>query len=546
MKNVRAQAVAATIAVLAYSQVLVGQSAFIDPDAVRILENGSPLTLCVCLLDTSQPDDPMIVRAESFREAREAFRKTQVASTLSIRWEFRYSPTLIVDIQDAEAIEALGATPGVTFVGMVPTGSGGLNESRQLIHANQVYDMGISGTGRLAAVLDSGVATTHPDLAPAIVHQHHILGNLSDVGDGAEDGHGHGTNVAGIVVSRGTVAPRGVAPGASLIAIKVLDNSNRGFISDWAAGVEYVVNLQEAGTFTVDAINMSLVSDATFSSTCDASYTAFENACKAAVEQGIAVFASSGNTGHLSKLTSPACLSSVIAVGSTADTLPNRVSSFTSRSSDLDLLAPGDAITSTGISGTTSTYAGTSQACPHAVALTCLLRELMPNLSPQLILGVLEATGVEVNDAASGMNFRRIDAQAAVSMLQLPKDCNGNGLPDVIDIKIASTSQDLNSNEIPDECEQHDFSRGDTNASGELDLSDPVMTFLHLFSGRDITCKDAADSDDSGAVNITDGIHTLLYLFQGGKVILPPSVGVCGGDPTPDGLGCESFAPCGP
>ena len=546
MKTASLKIIAFLLAASVRPQVADGQSGYLDPEAVRILESGEPLTVCVCLADTSLRDDPMIVRAEAFREAREAFRKTPTGSVSRIRSEFRYSPTLLLELQKSDELQALAGTPGVVSVSTVPMGSGGLVESRELIRANQVFEQGITGAGRVAAVLDSGVATAHPDIAPALLHQHHILGNMSDLGEGAEDGHGHGTNVCGIIVSRGTIAPRGVAPGASLIAIKVLDNFNRGFISDWTAGVEYVVGLHEAGTFKVDAINMSLVSDATFPLDCDSSYPAFSNACTAATEAGIAVFASSGNTGHVNKLTSPACLSNVISVGSTPDTLPNRVSTFTSRSSGLDLLAPGDAITSTGISGGTSTFVGTSQACPHAVALACLLREVMPALSVDLMLSVLQATGVEVSDPASGLAFRRIDAEAAVAKVSGPEDCNANGFPDGIDIDITGTSLDLNANQIPDECEQHlEFIRGDINGSSVVDLSDAVKTFLYLFSGHTITCVDAGDSNDSGKVDISDGVYTLLYLFQGGKEIPLPGPSACGSDPTLDGLSCEAFAPCG-
>lgn len=519
----------------------------VAPQLREQLQLGEQAIACVCLKDPL-PDarEPLLLRVEAYREAREDFLRGLPAGQLRVRREYRYSPVLLLEVDTPEALSHVEASPWVAAVGLDGQGSGGLLESRKLIRADQVFDQGITGQDRVVAVIDSGVASSHPDLAPALIHQHHILSQGADEGEGAEDGHGHGTNVAGIAVSRGTVAPRGLAPGAKLIAVKVLDNQNRGFLSDWAAGVEYVVGLHEAGTVAVDAINMSLVSDLSFTGDCDASYTAFSGAVNAARELGVAVFASSGNTGSWTKLTSPACLNSVISVGSVPDSLPDRISTFTSRNAHLKLLAPGDAITSTGLDGGTSTFVGTSQASPHAAGSALLLRSVHPGVPVDLILGVLQATGVEVSDSGSGLTYPRIDLLAAVELLRDGPDCNGNGYPDAVDIRVAGTSFDLNGDGIPDECvvSPVPFRRADANASGVVDLSDSVKTFLYLFAGTTIPCRDAADSNDSGQVDLSDGIYTLNRLFQGGPDFPAPGPDVCGLDPTIDDVDCTSYAPC--
>jgi hypothetical protein len=89
------------------------------------------------------------------------------------------------------------------------------------------------------------------------------------------------------------------------------------------------------------------------------------------------------------------------------------------------------------------------------------------------------------------------------------------------------------------------FRRGDTNADGNLDLSDAVKTLLHLFSGGEAPgCMDAADANDDGGVNITDPLFSLTHLFLGGGA--PPAPGLqCGADPTADSLECAAYAPCG-
>jgi hypothetical protein len=467
-----------------------------------------------------------------------------------VRYRYRFSPSVVLEVSDAAVLDTIDGDANVTRVDIDPMGSGGLDETRALIHANEVFESGLTGAERVVAVLDTGVPDAHPDLEGAVLHSHHFLQGGEDTGPGATDGHGHGTNVTGIIASRGTTSPRGVAPGARIVAIKVLDDENRGFLSDWTMGVEHAVDLHARGEIRIDAINMSLVSDAVFPATCDASFPPFSAACDAARAAGIAVFASSGNTGSANLMTAPACFSSTYAVGSVSDVPPDRVSLFTSRNQHLNLLAPGQSVTSLGL-----TFSGTSQASPHAAAVACLLREADSSLAPEVILGVLRTTGVRVADEESGFTFSRIDALAAVSSLAGP-DCNGNDIPDVFDI-IAGSSRDCNDDAIPDECGEDlpgeclPFHRADPNRSGDLDLSDAIFIFLYLFSGGDTpTCLESADADNDGRVNITDGVGILEFLFSGGNPISSPGPPgfPCGLDPDPPGsaldLGCNSYDRC--
>ena len=539
--------IAALAALLLLSARVDAQSARVDPAVSSSLDTSGKAIACVCLRDASDRRDPFVVRAEEFARVQDEFIAALPPGRARVRYRYRYSPVLLVEFFDRPAFATATAFGSVEAIGLDETGSGALNQSRAMIGADTVFNLGFTGQGRVAAVLDSGVDATHPDLAAAIVHQYHFLGAGTDVGPGAADGHGHGTNVTGIIASRGTVAPRGVAPGASIISIRVLDELNVGSISDWAAAVEYVVGLHEEGAFAIDAINMSLVSKSTFSEECDSSYVAFSNACRAASEAGIAVFAASGNKGSVTSMTSPACFTTVAAVGSVKDTLPDRISIFTSRNTGLDLLAPGETITSTGLDGGISSFLGTSQATPHATAVGLILREISPALSPQLILKVLQETGVEVFDEGTGLTFRRLDAAAAVDAVHRPGDCNENGISDYVDVVIAATSSDDDLDGRPDECGPPPpplFVRSDANGDGEVDLSDAVRGFLYLFAGAPVDCEDAVDADDSGEVDISDGIYTLQFLFTDGTPPPAPGAATCGEDTSPDPLGCAQFLPC--
>jgi hypothetical protein len=89
------------------------------------------------------------------------------------------------------------------------------------------------------------------------------------------------------------------------------------------------------------------------------------------------------------------------------------------------------------------------------------------------------------------------------------------------------------------------FRRGDANTDGKVDVSDAINTLLHLFAGEDrLTCLSSADANDSGALDIADAVYVLSYLFAGKTAPADP-FRICGPDPTPDDLTCESFPPCG-
>lgn len=88
------------------------------------------------------------------------------------------------------------------------------------------------------------------------------------------------------------------------------------------------------------------------------------------------------------------------------------------------------------------------------------------------------------------------------------------------------------------------FRRGDANADGTRDISDPIAVVSYLFLGGEAPgCLQALDADDNGRLEITDAIFLARHLFLGGRP--PPApFAECDFDTTEDGLGCETFAPC--
>ncbi len=103
--------------------------------------------------------------------------------------------------------------------------------------------------------------------------------------------------------------------------------------------------------------------------------------------------------------------------------------------------------------------------------------------------------------------------------------------------------QDTDNNGIGDTCELK-FLRGDANADGSVDISDPIKTLLYLYSGAQISCKETADANDDGKIDISDPQYLLNFIFKNGPSIKQPypSLGI---DTTPENpdLGCVLYNP---
>src|SRR5262245_41307455 len=131
----------------------------------------------------------------------------------------------------ARGLQRLASDPDVSRIDLDIGGHAADVQADALIHASQARAAGYTGAGVTVGILDSGMQLSHPDLAPALVAQHCFvaapgtcpngLHEQSDFGAG-RDQNGHGTNVAGIVSGRGTIAPIGIAPATKLVIVRVL------------------------------------------------------------------------------------------------------------------------------------------------------------------------------------------------------------------------------------------------------------------------------------------------------------------------------------
>ncbi|MBB0233101.1 S8 family serine peptidase, partial [Streptomyces calidiresistens] len=125
-----------------------------------------------------------------------------------------------------------------------------LNSGPARIGAPAARELGLDGEGVTVAILDTGIDATHPDLADRVVAQVNFT-DAPDIGDVV----GHGTHVGSTVAGTGAASDglyTGVAPGADLLDVKVLNDDGYGFDSEIIAGMEWAVE-QNA-----DIVNMSL------------------------------------------------------------------------------------------------------------------------------------------------------------------------------------------------------------------------------------------------------------------------------------------------
>ncbi len=241
-------------------------------------------------------------------------------------------------------------------------------------HMNQLHiDVAweaADGTDVIVAVVDTGVSEGTDGFDT-------LLSGYDFVDDDthATDANGHGTHVAGTVAQAtdNGLGVAGVAPGAAILPVRVLDANGVGTSVDVANGIIWAVDNGAA------VINMSLGAASPA--------MVIEEACSYAHEAGVLVVASSGNEGYTNFVGYPAAFDTTIAVGATD--LAYEVANYSNQGSQLDLVAPGGdlgadhngdgypdgVLQETTIGGNFGYYfmSGTSMATPHVAGAAAML-----------------------------------------------------------------------------------------------------------------------------------------------------------------------------
>lgn len=262
-----------------------------------------------------------------------------------------------------------------------------------------------SGSGIKVGIIDTGIDIKHPDLVS------NLKGGASTVWytGSYNDDNGHGTHVAGIVAAlNNTLGVVGVGPQIDLYGVKVLDRNGSGYLSDVIEGLDWAIQNK------MQVVNMSLGTSSDVQSLHDAVQRV--NAA------GIVQVAAAGNSGGA--VIYPAAYSEVIAVSATDST--DKIASWSSRGTEVDLAAPGVSIYSTYKGQTYKTLSGTSMASPHVAGAAALVltqtakcdSDLNGVCSPIEVQRRLEATAEELGAAGKDPLYGAglVDAEKAVSL----------------------------------------------------------------------------------------------------------------------------------
>ncbi len=291
------------------------------------------------------------------------------------------------------------------------------------------------------AILDTGIDLDHPDLnvfQVAYCQAANPVGTRFECVEGdarAEDGNSHGTHVSGTAAAldnnSGVV---GVAPGARLWAVKVLDDNGDGSSSVIIAGVDYVAQHADE----IEVANMSL--------TGEGEVTSLDMAINNAVNAGVVFTLAAGNKSKDVSLFFPAGNPSAITVSALEDFdgKPGGVSGnaqddtfagFSNFGSGVDIMAPGRNIRSTVPGGGLGNKSGTSMASPHVAGAAALYLSQNPGASPAIVKAALLAAG-DPAPCANSADWTCADDRDVIQeplLLLAYDDTDDDGIPDNID-----------------------------------------------------------------------------------------------------------------
>lgn len=493
-------------------RVLMG-SGVVDEDLIAALDGQETVRAIVVFARPGEPAfSPIAADADPEGDAAARALAGEILDRFApgefeLIWEFPSLGALAGRISRAGLLRAL-EDPKVRRVGLDPPVVPQLAEAVPFFNLDLVHDLGYTGEGVTVVVVDSGIDTDHPDLSDDIVEERCFCsafggccpdGSSDQSGPGsAEDDDGHGTRSAGIITSRGVVAPPGGAPDAGILAIKATTNQ-----ADPATAVTDVLR---AGVWIlhnrpdVDVISMSLATPEVYESPCD-DYDSSTYLASALVEllreKGMVLLASAGNEGSGTGMGLPACLSGVIGVGAIYDedlgtryhydpetgfectdltTQADQVTCFSNSDATTVVFASGDAVACPGLGGGIGDGGGTSAAAPLAASCAALLKQKHPAARPDSIEIALRTSPTWVTDPKNGLSFPRLDCAAALAALPAcddGEDNDGDGLVDY------------------------------PNDPGCMLPADPV---------EDPACQDGSDNDGDGKVDFDGGLSALGYV----------------------------------
>jgi subtilisin family serine protease len=296
---------------------------------------------------------------------------------------------------------------------------------------------GLTGAGVKVAIVDTGVNCAHPDLPQPLPFGELDGFNALPEGGSYCDKHGHGTHMAGIIAARtNSQGIVGVAPKASIVAVKVLDDRGRGALSDLLNGLGWIYNNQIRKNIWL--INMSLG--------FPTASTPLQEAIRQLSESGTLMVASAGNScsddpgqdegggaegegamcnASQTDVKYPARYSGVLAV--TATNSNDEIATYSVRGSQVAVTAPGGIhtgkrILSTYLNGGYGEGSGTSQAAAHVTGALALKLQQHPALSWRDVQQLLQQTATDLRYPAieQGVGLINVECLLEPTLPQCP------------------------------------------------------------------------------------------------------------------------------
>lgn len=285
---------------------------------------------------------------------------------------------------------------GTTAVQSTPTGVNRANADT----SSTVAGDGSGSVNVDVAVIDTGVDLDHPDL-----NVYTAGAKNCSTGRSADDGNGHGTHVSGTIGAKDdATGVVGMAPGARIWPVRVLDNRGSGTWSAVICGIDYVA----ANADQIEVANMSLGGTGTDRGNCGSGSDAMHAAICNAVAAGVTFVVAAGNESDDAANHTPAAYDEVITVSALADfnglpgggaastcraDVDDTFAGFSNFGADVDLIAPGVCIESTWKGGVYNTISGTSMASPHVAGGAALYLASHAGSSPAAVKSALQSSG---------------------------------------------------------------------------------------------------------------------------------------------------------
>ncbi len=286
-----------------------------------------------------------------------------------------------------------------------------------MVQADQVSD---STTGNMkVCIVDTGYDLGHEDLINSGVTGSDNDGNGNDTGNWYNDGHGHGSHVAGTISAIGSnnKGVVGVNPSGQLglHIVKVFNDAG-----SWAYGSDLIAAISQCQSAGANIVSMSLGGGASMASE--------NNAFESAYNGGMLFIAAAGNDGNTSK-SYPASYDSVVSVAA-VDSSQN-LASFSQRNNQVEIAAPGVNVESTLPGNTYASWSGTSMATPHVSGVAALVWSLHPECSSSQMRNVLNMTAIDKGTSGrdNSYGFGIVQAKAAHDAIT-EQGCNVSGGPD--------------------------------------------------------------------------------------------------------------------